>query len=414
MGFVDPAVAIVIAFALLIILLFKRVNLEIILNVTAIVLALLALDWASIPRVIYEASVDPGTVSVVVATFGIMWLSQLYKETGAVNKLSESISRIVKNPKIVLTAVPAVIGLLPVAGGALMSAPLVDIEAEKLKLKPQRRTYINLWFRHTIYPVYPLGPTLIVTAILSGVAIPLIILHQIPVVLVMVIAGYIVSFWKIKKPKEEKIKDEKALGSNLKDFAVSFSPILATIVFAIALNITGGELFQKGRDVVAASFAGLAILIAISKMKFSTFIKPFKSWGIYSITLATYGAFLLRAVIITPEVRQVFSAMATNSGDIGSTIFLMALPAVLGILTGSPLSGVAIGLPILGGAPPIPADITVFVYISAFLGYTIAPTHLCFTFTADYFRCPLSKVYKYIVPSFIVTFLTAILMYFIT
>ncbi|MEM3442842.1 MAG: DUF401 family protein, partial [Candidatus Bathyarchaeia archaeon] len=151
-----------------------------------------------------------------------------------------------------------------------------------------------------------------------------------------------------------------------------------------------------------------------SKMKFSTFIKPFKSWGIYSITLATYGAFLLRAVIITPEVRQVFSAMATNSGDIGSTIFLMALPAVLGILTGSPLSGVAIGLPILGGAPPIPADITVFVYISAFLGYTIAPTHLCFTFTADYFRCPLSKVYKYIVPSFIVTFLTAILMYFIT
>ncbi|MGQ9625265.1 MAG: DUF401 family protein [Candidatus Bathycorpusculaceae bacterium] len=412
MGLVDPAIAIVIAFALLIVLLYKRINLGITLNATAITLALLALEWTRIPTVFYEESIKLGTISVVVATFGIMLLSQLYKETGIINKLSESISRIVNNPKIVLGMVPAVIGLLPVAGGALMSAPLVDVEAEKLKLKPQRKAYINLWFRHTIFPVYPLSPPIIVTATLASVTIPLIILYQIPAVLVMIISGYIIGFWKIKSPKKERVEDENRANSNFRDFLISFSPILATIIFAIALNITEPSIFKEGRDVVIAVFIGLIVLIAISKMNVATFTKPLKSWGIYGITFAAYGAFLLRAVIIAPEVRQVFSSIVTNGNGASSTILLIALPAILGVLTGSPVSGVAISFPILCGAPPIAANVAALVYMSTYLGYTIAPTHLCFTFTADYFKCSLGKIYKYVIPSFIATFLTAIIIYF--
>jgi len=93
---------------------------------------------------------------------------------------------LVKNPKIVLSALPAIIGFLPVSGGALMSAPIVDAEAEKLKLPPERKAYVNLWFRHTIFPVYPLSQVLIITAALTGAPLFSIILLQIPTVLVMV------------------------------------------------------------------------------------------------------------------------------------------------------------------------------------------------------------------------------------
>ena len=97
-------------------MLYKRVNLGITLNATAILLALLALDWGNIPKIAY-ATVDPATadgllvISVILATFGIMWLSQLYKETGEITKLSESLSKLVRNPKIVLSTLPAIIGL---------------------------------------------------------------------------------------------------------------------------------------------------------------------------------------------------------------------------------------------------------------------------------------------------------------
>ncbi len=51
--------------------------------------------------------------------------------------------------------------------------------------------------------------------------------------------------------------------------------------------------------------------------------------------------------------------------------------------------------------------------MSAYLGYVIAPIHLCLTFTVDYFKSTLGKVYKYVIPSALVSFATALLIYFL-
>ena len=413
MGLVDPAVAIIIALGFLVALLYKRVNLGIVLNAAALLLAFLAVDWPIIPKIVYDTSTDLLTVSVVLATFGIMLLSQLYKETGMINDLSESIGRIINNPKIVLSVLPAVIGLLPVAGGALMSAPLVDREAEKLKIKPDRKAYINLWFRHTIFPVYPLSPPIITTALLTNVAITLIILRQIPVVLTMVAVGFVIGFWKIPNVKSERPDNKNGHNSDLKDFLVAFSPILTTIVITIALDLAGFGLSQHGFDVVIAILVGLIVMTAISKLNFAVFTKPFKNWGIYGITLAAYGAFFLRNVMTNSGIAQIFSSLVAN-GSISVTLLLIVAPAVLGLLTGSPAGGVAVSVPILAGIlTTITPKTAALIYISAYLGYTIAPTHLCFTFTADYFKCSLGKMYRYVIPSFLVTFPVALLVYFL-
>jgi integral membrane protein (TIGR00529 family) len=419
LGFVDPAVAIVTALCFLVILLYKRVNLGIVLAGTALFLAFLSLDWAEIPATVYGTT-DPSsfdgrlTISVVVATFAIMLLSQLYKETGMINRLSQSIGKVVNNPKIVLSVLPAVIGFLPVSGGALMSAPLVDVEAEKLKLKPSRKAYINLWFRHTIFPVYPITQPLIVAAGLTGIAVPFIVVRQIPVVLVMVAVGFVIGFWKISNLKSEDMPKADGKGrSNVADFAFAFSPILATIVAAVALDLTGLGLSQQGFDVVIATFVGLAVLIAISKLSFSVFLRPFKSLGIYGIVLAAYGAFLLRNVMNAAGISAIFSPLVAN-GNIDVLLLLTLVPAALGLLTGSPQGGVALGVSILAGMlSPFTPKTAALIYISAYLGYTIAPTHLCFTFTADYFKCSLTKMYKFVIPSFAVTFLTALAVYFL-
>jgi hypothetical protein len=413
LGFVDPTISIIIALGFLVVLLYKRVNLGIILNATSLLLALLAVDWIRIPAIIYETSVDSLTISVVLATFGIMLLSQLYKETGIVNNLSESIGRLIRNPKIVLSLLPAAIGLLPVAGGALMSAPLVDLEADKLNLRPNRKAYINLWFRHTVFPVYPLSPPIITTALLTGVAIPLIILREIPVAIVMIIVGYIIGFWRVPNVKNKEGTNKKDNpSSDFKHFLIAFSPILATIIVAISLDSVSPGLSKLGFDVVIAVLLGLVVMIAISRPSFAVFARPFKSWGIYGITLAAFGAFLLRKTMETPEISQVFATLVTN-GSVNNILLLTAVPAVLGLLTGSPAGGVAISIPILSGIFAFTPKVAALIYISAYLGYTIAPTHLCFTFTANYFKCPLGKIYKYVIPSFLITFPMALLVYFL-
>jgi integral membrane protein (TIGR00529 family) len=398
-------------------MLYKRVNLGITLNATALVLALTALDWQNIPTVIYNTT-DCSTfdgkqaISVVFATFGIMLLSQLYNETGIIKLLSESLGKMIKNSKLVSSLLPAIIGFLPVAGGALMSAPIVDSETEKLKLSPEKKTYVNLWFRHIILPVYPISQILMTTAALTGVSMFLIILHQIPVVIVMVIVGYIVAFWKVPILNREK-SGKSSLNSNLRDFLVSFSPILTTIVAVILLSLIGFNLSEQGFDVLIATFTGLSVLIIISKAELQVIAKLFKSRGVYGVTFAVYGAFLFKNVIKATGVSEVFKVFATN-GSINPVALLAVVPCVLGFLTGSPLAGISISVSILEGVTPFLPKTASLIYMSAYLGYVIAPTHLCFTFTADYFKTPIGKAYKYVVPSFLATFTTAFLIYLLT
>ena len=419
MIFVDPLPAIIVSFCFLGVMLYKRVNLGITLNATAIILALLALSWQEIPKIIYS-TVDYSTfegrlaISVVLATFGIMLLSYLYKETGVINCLSESFGRIVKNSKVVLSVLPAVIGFLPVAGGALMSAPLVESEAAKLKLKPEKKAYVNLWFRHTIFPVYPLSQGLIVTAGLTATTVPSIIVRQIPVVIAMIVVGYLISFRKVPKPtNEENARINSDVNSNLRSFFVAFSPILATIIAAVILDLVGFDLAKQGFDVLIATFIGIIVLIAISKLSLQSFVKPLKNWGIYGITLAAYGALLLGKVMRAIGIPKIFETFVSN-GSVDVILLLTVIPAVLGVFTASALGGVSLSVPIFSGiitlSPNIPRTASL-IYISAFLGYIIAPTHLCFTFTAEYFNCPLGKIYKYVIPSFLTTFITAILIY---
>lgn len=419
MGILDPTIAIMVSFCFLGVMLYKRVNLGITLNATALLLALLSLPWAQIPLIIY-GTVDYTTsdgllaISVVLATFGIMLLSQLYKETGEITRLSESLSRIVKNPKIVLSVLPAIIGFLPVAGGALMSAPLVDTEADKLKLKQEKKAYVNLWFRHTIFPVYPLSQVLIITAALTATTVPMIILRQIPAVIVMIVIGYSIGFWKTSTQNaKEKAKTKSEKNPDLEVFFVSFSPILATIIAAIGLELVGFELAKQGFDVLIATIIGIIVLIAIAKPNLRIFTIPLRNKGIYGVTLAAYGAFFLRNTMSAMGISQIFQALRTN-GNVDIILFLTLIPAILGFLTGSASGGVAISVSILAGIlSSFSPKTAAMVYISAYLGYVIAPTHLCFTFTADYFKCSLGKVYKYVIPSFLATFITALLIYFL-
>jgi len=423
--FVDPLTALVVSFCFLGVMLYKRVNLGITLNATALLLALLSLYWLRIPLIIYETSVNLRTISVVFATFGIMLMSQLYKETRVINDLSESLSNLIKNSKIVSSVLPAVIGFLPVAGGALMSAPLVDSEAERLGLKPEKKAYVNIWFRHTIFPVYPISQVLIVTAALTEITIPLIIMHQIPVVIVMIIVGYLIGFWKVSNPKNKENSDSKSLNSQMKRFLIAFSPILTTIVVVVGffpilkvifdapnLDLAGFELSKQGFDVLMATFIGLTVLIAISKPSLQVFVKPLKNWEIYGITFAAYGALLLSKIVEAVGISEIFKNLVT-SGIINIVLLLTVVPAVLGFLTGSPLGGVSISAPILAGILTFSSKTAALLYISTYLGYLIAPTHLCFIFTVDYFKCSLGKVYKYMIPSFLISFTTALLVYFL-
>ncbi len=399
MGFVDPLIALVASFIFLAVMLYKRVNLGITLVSTALVLSLLSLRLEEIPQLLWQTTLDPVTVSLVGASFGIMVLSQLYKETGAIDTLSNSLSEMIRKPKLVVSMLPALIGLLPVAGGALMSAPMVETEADKLDLERAKKTFVNIWFRHVIFPIYPMSQVLILAAALTETSLTMLILRQIPVVVVMIVVGYFIGLRKSSVISNER-DSGKEIHRNLRAFLLMFSPILAMILIVVLFKV----------DVFIAAFIGVILLAIVKRPSVAVLGKVLGNKAVYIIALAAYGAMLLRSVTIASGVSQVIGQILA-AGNIHQALLLASLPAVLGFLVGSPSGGIAISVPMLASALTFTSEAASLLYISAYFGYLGAPTHLCLVLTADYFKCPLSKVYKYMIPSLTISFAAALMVY---
>jgi hypothetical protein len=150
----------------------------------------------------------------------------------------------------------------------------------------------------------------------------------------------------------------------------------------------------------------------VSKPSLKTLSKPLRGWGIYGITSAAYGAFFLRKTTLATGIPEIFKSSIVAIGSVDITLFLIVVPTALGFLTASALGGVAVSVPILAGIlETFSAKTASLIYMSACLDYVIAPTHLCPVFTADYFKCSLAKVYKYVIPSFLITYTTVLLTY---
>ncbi|MCK4222691.1 DUF401 family protein [Candidatus Bathyarchaeota archaeon] len=394
----DPLLTLVVSFIVLAAMLYRRISIGVTLVSCAIVMSVLTIDLPDIVWVFAETTRDLTTISLVTVTFGIGLLGLLYKETGMLINLSRSIGELLKNPKLVVSTLPAILGLLPVPGGALMSAPLVESAAEKLGLGNAKKTYVNMWFRHIIFPIYPMGQFIILTAALTNTQISSILIRQIPVVAVMTLAGYLVVLRKstFSNSGTRRIK----LGENLKKFLLSFSPILAMILTVALLQV----------DVSVAAFIGIFLLILIAKPTKQMLVKTISNIAIYKVALAAYGAMLLRSVVSASGISEALgqTIAATNIGEV---VLLSVIPVVLGFLVGLPSGSVAISVPIIAGVITFTPRSASLLFISAFLGYLAAPTHLCLVLTTDYFKSSLSKVYRFLVPSVIVSFGAALLVY---
>lgn len=146
-------------------------------------------------------SVDNGFLSLIIVL--VIWLSSQMAKAGIMNDLVRTLKATLSF-KGSLILLPAVIGLLPMPGGALFSAPLVDDSDEEKRIKPIEKTRINYWFRHIWEYTWPLYPGLILTSDISGLHIYQLFLLGLPMTLAALVVGYFFFLRKIPGTSGEK------------------------------------------------------------------------------------------------------------------------------------------------------------------------------------------------------------------
>ena len=96
------------------------------------------------------------SVSLGLIVISILILSRLMTEVGQLRRIVEQFSRLVRSERLTSAVMPALIGLLPMPGGALFSAPMVETACQGKEVSPEAKTALNYWFRHLWECCWPL------------------------------------------------------------------------------------------------------------------------------------------------------------------------------------------------------------------------------------------------------------------
>ena len=390
-----PVLGVLLAFAVIVVLRLRNVDFS--LSILTGSLILTVTSEAPVD-VIVEAGrltlTDPDTLNLAVAVALITVLGYILKETSLMTELIEGL-RGVLPARVLLATIPAMFGLLTMPGGALMSAPFNEPEANRLGLKPEQKTYINVWFRHVWYWASPLSPVAILAASMAGFTLNVFLGAQLPILAVTVALGFLVGSTFIK---------DGGLSSHGVKGLPEVARGLAPIVLAVVLSAVGVPIWM-------ALALGVAAVFLIKKVPPRRAFRMIHSGVRWDLAAAVVSMLFFRFVV---ESSGSVEALFESAAGLGVPLMaiLVVVPLLVGSISGTPTMGIGIIFPLL---LPLLGDYNVYVvsiiYAGLIGGYLASPMHLCLILTNSYYRSELGRVYRYLVPSAAVLYIFAVAYY---
>lgn len=393
-------------FTLIVLLIKRKINLGLSMMIGAGGLALLyLLPLSAIGNALISAITNYTTIQMTAALGLIMVMENIMRNTETFKQMMESLKRVVRDTRIVLAAPPAIIGMVPSIGGAYFSAPLVEEASSAISITPERKGFINYWFRHIWEYVLPTYPGLILASAITHVPLGKLILYQMPFAVMVVVSGGIFCFrgLDLNRQGASTMDMPKTMeGRDLARLAASLLPILSIILMVALFHI----------DIAIVMVAVISFMFIYHRFplrKIATTLRESISWNILLIIV---GVMFFKETLRATGAVDGMSLFLTQTGFPLMILFFI-LPFLVGLLTGLTIAFVGTTFPLLitlsGGAPE--TGKMAFAFASGFTGVMFSPVHLCFVLTGEYFSADRGTIYRYmLIPSGMVM-LTAVAMW---
>ncbi|MFV0421655.1 DUF401 family protein [Oleidesulfovibrio sp.] len=355
----------------------------------------------------------PQTLMLSAIVLLILLLSDVLEKTGQTTRLMHAVSGHLRNPRLRLVFFPVLIGLLPMPGGAVFSAPMIGAVAEKMQLKDSTLTALNYWFRHIWETWWPLYPGIILAASMSGVPIATICLLGLPGMLVMVACGWYFLLRPAVLPLPEEFSDGKdAIPANSQYCMEKEGlPLLVAIAGAVFLETALSRLipaipFEVG--IIVALAAGLMTAMLQNKETIHILKKALLRRHLWQMVLVIASIFIFKGVLDAAGVVKQLAKLGDD--QVALTASTIILPFCVGAVSGITMAYVGATFPLIislvaqaGMQEYLPAYIVLAIF-SGFTGIMATPLHICFVLTCQYFRCSLGSAWRKIAPACLVLF----------
>jgi hypothetical protein len=383
-----PLIGAVLAFVLIVALRLRNVDFSVSILAGSFIIAVTSSGPVDVLVQAGVATVtDPTTLNLCAAVTLITVLGYSLKETSLMTELIEGLRGMLPS-RVLLALIPAMFGLLSMPGGALMSAPFNEPEADRLGLRPEHKTYLNVWFRHLWYWASPISPVPILASSLASLTLNGFLAVQLPLFAVTMAIGFVVSSLFVKA--------DGNVGHGPRgyaDVAKGLAPILATVI----LSATGVLVWT-------ALVVGIIIVYAIKRVPVGNALRMVRDGARWDVATAAVSMLFFRHVVAASgSVGSLFEAV-TELG-VPLIVVLVVLPLLVGTISGTPTMGIGIVFPLLlplcGTAG---VHLVSVVYAGVIAGYLASPMHLCLVLTNSYYKSELGRVYRYLVPSVIILY----------
>lgn len=349
---------------------------------------------------VWRALTDPGTVELLLGVAVITSLAGVLREFGLLDTMVRSVTRLVGGARLAIMAVPSIIGALPVIGGAILSAPMVDGLGDSLGLSRIRKAAVNLIFRHAWFFIAPFTPSLVLAARLAGVPLDALILRNLPFTAVMLVGGYLVLLQRARPTAAESAASADAGDTGgagtarraaLAVFLTSASPLIVGVILSVGLGPLRPPIYLS---------VGLGLVLAL--------ILSRGHEGFRLLGLPAAWAGIQWKIVYAMAGVMVFSRVMTDSGASGALVsrlvgaglppwvLTLLLPMAVGFVSGVPTVHVGIALPVVLPLvhPDQLAAVTAVLYTSGFIAYFMSPVHLCQIFSGQYFGVSPTRLYR--------------------
>ncbi|UCD44399.1 MAG: DUF401 family protein [Candidatus Bathyarchaeota archaeon] len=387
-----PAIGVLIAFVLIVALRLRNVVFSASILLGALVIGATSTGPVDVfVTAFWSTLYDPKTLNVSLAVGLITVLGYSLKETSLMSDLIEGL-RAVLPSQLLLAIIPAMFGLLSMPGGALMSAPFNEPEADRLGLRPEQKTYVNVWFRHLWYWASPIHSTPILAASLGGFGIIEFLAAQLPMFFVTLAIGFVFTRGFIGRGA----RSYQGLRGS-REVVLGLTPIVVTVLLS-----------ALGAPIWAALIVGVALVFIIKKVPAGRSILIVRDGVRWDIVASVVSMLFFRSVVIASGSVSALFESVTRLG-IPLLSILLVVPLLVGAISGTPTMGMGIVFPILlalFGTSGV--HLVSVIYVGTISGYLASPMHLCLVLTNSYYKSELRSVYRYLVPSAILLYVISV------
>ncbi len=372
-------------------LLSRKWDLGLILLLNALLAALLfAYPLRDLPLSLWRGLVAPDSINLALAVFLVLVLAEVMQRTKAMEKLAQSLQALAPDGRFVVALLPLLIGLMPMLGGAMFSAPMVNEVGDTLKLSPNRKTFINYWFRHSLEYVFPLYSSLLMIAALMEITVYDFIRVSWPLALAALAGG---ALWGLLGVKAQPHAGNGQSKVQLwRDLLSGIWPLILVIVSVVALKCN--------MILSLLAVVGLALIVwRVAPRQWPDIVK--RSFPVPTFS-AIFGVMMFKRVLEDAgAVQQIPQALSLLG--LPPLLVAFAVPMMVGLLTGVAAATLAISvplvLPLLAGYGLDSATAGLWLFAGGFSGILLSPMHLCLALTREYFGAQWSQLYRAIVPS---------------